>query len=98
MDREKHPQEAAIDRMLEGPRSHAVCAALKNPVEAARSKPGAGDDVTQAIHTSLSWMAADMNYRREQTGLDGDPLSPEMILVHELLGDLAAGRIRCVKK
>ena len=42
-------------------------------------------------------MAADMDFRRQQTGPDGDPLSPEMVVVHELLDDLAAGRIRCVK-
>jgi len=57
-----------------------------------------GEDVTEKIQTSLSWMAADMDFRRRETGLEAEPQSPEMKLVHDLLADFEAGRIRCVKK
>ncbi len=53
------------------------------------------EDVTQEITTTLTWIVADMNYRREQTGLEGAPLSYEMQVAQKLLDDLRAGRIQC---
>lgn len=52
-------------------------------------------DVTVEIRDTLAWMVADMNHRREQTGLDGDVKSPEMRMAEQLLDDLRAGRIEC---
>ena len=53
------------------------------------------DEVTQQITRTLRWMKRDMDFRREQTGLDGDAQSPEMVLAGELLAELEAGNIQC---
>lgn len=86
-----------IDRMHNLPRSKAVCAAMTHPAEHFEP-PAPGEDVTEKIQASLSWMAMDMDYRRGQSGLDADPLSPEMQTVHGLLEDFEAGRIQCVRR
>lgn len=53
------------------------------------------NEVTQQLAETLYWMIEDMNYRREQTGLEETPRSPEMQLAIELRDDLLAGRIEC---
>ena len=53
------------------------------------------NEVTEQIAKTLRWMKTDMDFRRMQTGLDGEPLSPEMELAGRLLDDLEAGRIEC---
>jgi len=91
------PIDEAIERMNSAPRSQAVCDALAAAAEAfgGDDEP---EDVTEQIQVSLEWMAADMDFRRSQTGLESDPLSPEMVLVHKLLEDFAAGRIECIRR
>jgi len=91
------PIDEAIERMNSGPRSRAVCDALAGAAEAFHGED-VREDVTDQIQVSLDWMAADMDFRRQQTGLDADPLSPEMVLVHELLADFEAGRIECIRR
>lgn len=86
-----------IDRMDKLPRSKAICGAMMSP-EFDPVPVHLADDVTGQVHTSLSWMAASMDYRRQESGLEAEPQSPEMKLVHELLEDFAAGRIRCTKR
>jgi len=54
-------------------------------------------NVTQDFIDTLDWMTQDMNYRREQTGLEAAPLSPEMQKAEALLADLRAGRIECLR-
>jgi hypothetical protein len=53
------------------------------------------NDVTQEILQTLDWMISDMNFRRAQTELDEDPLSPEMQRALALRDGLRAGRIEC---
>jgi len=91
------PIDEAIERMNSVPRSRAVCDALAAAAEAfgGDDEP---EDVTEQIQVSLDWMAADMDFRRSQTGLDSDPLSPEMVMVHELLAEFKAGRIECIRR
>jgi len=91
------PIDQAIERMNGGPRSRAVCDALATAAEAFHGEE-LQEDVTEQIQVSLDWMAADMDFRRSQTGLESDPLSPEMVLVHKLLEDFAAGRIECIRR
>ncbi len=57
-----------------------------------------GRDITAEVRESLRWVVQDLNFRREGTGLDSDPLSPEMQRLVALLADLEAGRILCVRK
>ncbi len=52
-------------------------------------------DVIADVRETLEWMVADMNFRRQQTGLESDPVSPEMQKAMALLEDLRAGRIEC---
>ncbi len=56
---------------------------------------GSTEDATSEILKTLTWLVADANYRREQTGLEGAPLSCEMQLAQKLLEELRAGRITC---
>jgi len=56
------------------------------------------NEVTEQLAGTLRWMIADMNHRREDTGLVDVPLSPEMQLAQDLLNDLDAGRIECQRK
>ena len=53
------------------------------------------NEVTEDIRRTLCWMVEDMKFRREQTGLDGDPVSHEMQIALKLLDDLRAGKIEC---
>ena len=55
-------------------------------------------EVTQQITWTLCWKIADLNQRREDTGMLEVPLSPEMELAQNLLDDLEAGRIECWRK
>ena len=91
------PIDEAIRRMNAGPRSRSVCDALATAVEAFHGEE-CTEDVTDQIQTTLSWMAADMDFRWEQTGLEPDALSPGMQLLSGLLADFEAGRIRCIRR
>jgi hypothetical protein len=55
------------------------------------------EDATSEILHTLEWMIQDMEFRRDQTGLDGDAMSPEMAVAHRLLGELRQGRIACYR-
>jgi len=52
-------------------------------------------DATEQIRSTLAWMIAEMNFRREQTGMEDAPSSPEMLLAMELLRDIESGQIEC---
>ena len=49
--------------------------------------------VTAEILHTRDWMIADMNFRREQTGMEGTPLSPEMGIAMKLRDEPASGAI-----
>lgn len=55
------------------------------------------NEVTRQITETIRLMVEDWNAHRDQgdTGLDADPLSPEIQLAGALLADLEAGRIEC---
>jgi hypothetical protein len=92
--RDGTPIDEAIRRMESGPFSQSVCDGLRAAAEAfgGDDEP---EDVTPEIRDTLAWMVADMNHRREQTGLDGDVKSPEMQVAERLLADLQGDRIEC---
>lgn len=50
---------------------------------------------SEEVRDTLSWMIEDMNHRRAQTGLNPEPLSPEMQTAMALLEELRAGKIEC---
>lgn len=55
-------------------------------------------DVTPDIANTLRWMIADMNFRRQQTGMEETPLSPEMQTAQAQLDEMDAGLIQCVRQ
>lgn len=52
---------------------------------------------TKSLIETLSWMITDLNFRREQTGLDAAPLSPEMQTANQQLADLRSGKLVVTK-
>lgn len=52
-------------------------------------------DATNEVLASMDWMIDDLNFRRQQTGLDSDPLSPEIQKAMAVRDELRAGRIEC---
>ena len=55
------------------------------------------EDVTEEVAETLEWMIAGLNYRREQTGMDSAPFSPEMKKAIQQLAALRTGTIRCMR-
>ena len=50
-------------------------------------------DQTDRVTETLRWMVADMNFRREQTGMEHEALSPEMMIAMSLLEAFDEGRL-----
>ena len=50
-------------------------------------------EATKEVLDSLKWMAKDMDYRRSQTALCAEPLSPEMQDVRRIIAEMEAGTL-----
>ncbi len=55
------------------------------------------EEATQQVLRAIRWMKRDMDFRREQTGLDGDALSPEMQDVCRLISEMEAGTLNVTR-
>lgn len=51
------------------------------------------EEATQEMKRTIKWMERDMSFRRSQTGMDGDALSPEMQDVRRIIAELEAGTL-----
>jgi hypothetical protein len=51
------------------------------------------EEATQEVKRAIKWMKRDMDFRRSQTGLDGDALSPEMQDVRRIIAEMEAGTL-----
>ncbi len=54
-------------------------------------------EATKEVLDSLKWMAKDMDYRRSQTALCAEPLSPEMQDVRRIISEMEAGTLNVTR-